>query len=81
MCHSVHRGGLCLAGSLSVGVSVWGGLCLGGGSLSGGSLSRGVSVQGVSVKGGLPPLLQHAGRTHPTGIHSYFILFSGEKWI
>ena len=51
--HSVHRGGLCPSmhhrshdqrGSLSRGVSVWGGP-LSRGSLSGGGLSRGVSVR------------------------------------
>ena len=70
-CDSVYGGG-----SLSWGVFVQWGLCLGGGGICpGGSLFGGVSVQGgsylgVSVMETHPTIRLHAGSTHPTRMHS-----------
>ena len=80
VCDSVHRGGsLSRWGGLCPGVA-GGGLCPGVGVsvLGWGSLSRGFSVQGVSVQcgslSGRPPVWYCTGCTHPTRMHSCFML-------
>ena len=71
---SLSRRGLCPGTSLSKRVSVQRGLCLGGLCLGGRSLGsvQGVYIQGVSVRE--IPIWQCAGSTHPTGMHSSFLL-------
>ena len=77
---SLARVGLCQGG-----VSVQRGLCQWSHCPAGSLFSRGVSTQGASVRGvsvqrgslsGRPPYGKRAGGTHPTGMHSCFLIFS-----